>query len=63
MTDDTQQSVLLTTFTSKKKRYKVFFHQGKIIWDNERPPSGTSSFHPNNLNLFEITFQRKLPFQ
>ncbi|XP_017771467.1 PREDICTED: ceramide kinase [Nicrophorus vespilloides] len=34
-----KNSVLLTTFTCKKKRYKVFFHQNQIIWDKEKPPS------------------------
>ncbi|XP_022915132.1 ceramide kinase isoform X2 [Onthophagus taurus] len=36
--DDVEQSVLLTNFTCKKRRFKVFFHQLKIIWDTEKPP-------------------------
>lgn len=39
MTDTAQSSVLLTIFYNGRKRLKVFFHQGKIIWDNEKPPS------------------------
>ncbi|KRT83782.1 hypothetical protein AMK59_3697 [Oryctes borbonicus] len=53
MTDETQQSVLLTTFSSKKKRYKVFFHQGKIIWDNEKPPSAQNTVPIENVIAVE----------
>ncbi|XP_063993860.1 ceramide kinase [Diachasmimorpha longicaudata] len=31
-------SVLLNTFVIKKKRCKVYFHRGTIIWETEKPP-------------------------
>ncbi|XP_060516142.1 ceramide kinase [Cylas formicarius] len=33
-----QNSVLLTCFYSGKKKLRVIFHKGVIVWDNERPP-------------------------
>lgn len=40
MSDDHQSSVLLTTLSSGRKKYRVFFHRGVIVWDNEKPPFG-----------------------
>lgn len=40
MSDDNQSSVLLSTFYSGRKKYRVFFHRGAIVWDNEKPPFG-----------------------
>jgi len=31
-------SVLLNTFVVKKKRCRVYFHRGTLIWETERPP-------------------------
>ncbi|XP_011299241.1 ceramide kinase [Fopius arisanus] len=31
-------SVLLNTFVIKKKRCRVYFHHGTLIWETERPP-------------------------
>lgn len=64
MTDESQRSVLLTTFTSRKKRYKVFFHQDNIIWDNERPPSGTFQIGIGQFfTKFNITAQSTVPIE
>lgn len=32
------KSVLLNTFVVKKKRCRVYFHRGTLIWETERPP-------------------------
>ncbi|XP_018352225.1 PREDICTED: ceramide kinase [Trachymyrmex septentrionalis] len=32
------KSVLLNTFIVKKKRCRVYFHRGTLIWETERPP-------------------------
>ncbi|XP_018362135.1 PREDICTED: ceramide kinase-like [Trachymyrmex cornetzi] len=40
-TDDqraSSKSVLLNTFVVKKKRCRVYFHRGTLIWETERPP-------------------------
>lgn len=31
-------SVLLNTFVVKKKRCRVYFHRGTLIWETERSP-------------------------
>lgn len=36
--DQCSQTVLLNTFVIKKKRCRVYFHQGTLIWETERPP-------------------------
>lgn len=36
LNDDT---VLLNTFTCGKKKLRIIYHKGNIIWDNEKPPS------------------------
>ncbi|KAK4871624.1 hypothetical protein RN001_015748 [Aquatica leii] len=38
MSDDLQNSVLLSTFYSRRKRYRLYFHRNQIVWDNEKPP-------------------------
>ncbi|KAH0553836.1 ceramide kinase [Cotesia glomerata] len=36
--DQFSNSVLLNTFIIKKKRCRVYFHKGTLIWETERPP-------------------------
>lgn len=36
--DHSSNSVLLNTFIVKKKRCRVYFHRGTLIWETERPP-------------------------
>ncbi|KAF7393296.1 hypothetical protein HZH66_009129 [Vespula vulgaris] len=36
--DNSSKSVLLNTFVVKKKRCRVYFHRGTLIWETERPP-------------------------
>lgn len=36
--DHSSNSVLLNTFVVKKKRCRVYFHRGTLIWETERPP-------------------------
>ncbi|XP_066583603.1 ceramide kinase isoform X1 [Prorops nasuta] len=36
--DLSSKSVLLNTFVIKKKRCRVYFHRGTLIWETERPP-------------------------
>lgn len=55
--EDIEQSVLLTIFTSNRKRYKVFFHQSKIIWDNEKPPFGMYSYRQSGIYNIEKLFK------
>lgn len=31
-------TVLLTTFVIRKKRCRVYFHRGTLIWETERAP-------------------------
>lgn len=47
MSDSIQNSVLLSNFYTGRRRYKVFYHQGKLIWEKQKPPSG---------NSYKITF-------
>lgn len=35
---DSNNSVLLSTFFNGKKKVKIIFHKGLLVWDNERPP-------------------------
>ncbi|KAF7267127.1 hypothetical protein GWI33_019621 [Rhynchophorus ferrugineus] len=35
---DHQEPVLLNTFINGKKKVKIIFHKGVLVWDNERPP-------------------------
>ncbi|CAH0562734.1 unnamed protein product [Brassicogethes aeneus] len=39
MTNDTQNSVLLTTFSTGKKLLRVIYHNDKIVWDNQKSSS------------------------
>ncbi|XP_012278630.1 ceramide kinase [Orussus abietinus] len=36
--NDSSGAVLLNTFVIKKKRCRVYFHRGTLIWETERPP-------------------------
>ncbi|XP_012258476.2 ceramide kinase [Athalia rosae] len=36
--DHTSDAVLLNTFVIRKKRCKVYFHRGTLIWETERAP-------------------------
>ncbi|XP_034941938.1 ceramide kinase [Chelonus insularis] len=36
--DQLSNTVLLNTFIIKKKRCRVYFHRGTLIWETERPP-------------------------
>ncbi|KAK0095273.1 hypothetical protein PV326_008794 [Microctonus aethiopoides] len=36
--DQFSGTVLLNTFVIKKKRCRVYFHRGTLIWETERPP-------------------------
>lgn len=36
--DDIDTAVLLSTFTCKKKSFKVFFHKNQIVWDRVKAP-------------------------
>lgn len=38
ITDQSSRTVLLNTFVVKKKRCKVYFHRGTLIWETEKPP-------------------------
>lgn len=40
MSNNIQNSVLLSTFYSGSKKIRVIFHKETIVWDNEKPPSG-----------------------
>lgn len=40
MSDNLQNSVLLSTFSSGRKKYRLYFHRNQIVWDNEKPPYG-----------------------
>lgn len=40
-------SVLLNTFVIKKKRCKVYFHNGTLVWQTERPPYSKNFFFFN----------------
>lgn len=43
------KSVLLNTFVVKKKRCRVYFHRGTLIWETERPPySKRDYFHSDS---------------
>ncbi|CAG9759791.1 unnamed protein product [Ceutorhynchus assimilis] len=35
---DINNSVLLSTFLNGKKKVKIIFHKGVLVWDNEKPP-------------------------
>ncbi|XP_030762356.1 ceramide kinase [Sitophilus oryzae] len=35
---DHQETVLLSTFVNGKRRVKIIFHKGVLIWDNNKPP-------------------------
>lgn len=39
-TDGSQNPVLLSTFNTGKKKIRVILHEGNIVWDNVKPPSG-----------------------
>ncbi|OXU30438.1 hypothetical protein TSAR_011974 [Trichomalopsis sarcophagae] len=36
--DPSYHTVLLSTFVIRKKRCRVYFHKGTLIWETERPP-------------------------
>ncbi|XP_046623003.1 ceramide kinase isoform X1 [Neodiprion virginianus] len=36
--DHASDAVLLNTFVIRKKRCRVYFHRGTLIWETERPP-------------------------
>jgi hypothetical protein len=38
MSNDLHNSVLLSTFSSGNKKYRVIFHKGAIVWGNVKPP-------------------------
>ncbi|XP_076243330.1 ceramide kinase [Calliopsis andreniformis] len=38
ITDQSSRTVLLNTFVVKKKRCRVYFHRGTLIWETEKPP-------------------------
>nr|XP_031847729.1 ceramide kinase isoform X3 [Nomia melanderi] len=38
ITDQSSRTVLLNTFIVKKKRCRVYFHRGTLIWETEKPP-------------------------
>lgn len=44
MDSELEKSVLLSTFQCGKKKIRIILHQGNIVWDNEKPPSGTHKF-------------------
>lgn len=37
--------VLLSIFHCGKKKLRIIFHKGLIVWDNEKPPSGKYHIH------------------
>lgn len=38
ISDQSSRTVLLNTFVVKKKRCRVYFHRGTLIWETEKPP-------------------------
>ncbi|KAF5300184.1 hypothetical protein FQA39_LY11218 [Lamprigera yunnana] len=49
MSDQTQNSVLLTSFYCGRKRLRLYFHRNKIVWDNEAPPYAQQSLSIENV--------------
>ncbi|KAJ8983894.1 hypothetical protein NQ317_000930 [Molorchus minor] len=39
MSGNIKDSVLLSTFYNGKKKLRIIFHNGNIVWDSEKPPS------------------------
>lgn len=64
MSDDCENSVLLSTFHSGRKKLRVFFHRGVIVWDSEKPPFGkynSSLYH--ELEFSVVAAQQSLPIE
>jgi hypothetical protein len=56
--DPSYGTVLLSTFVIKKKRCRVYFHKGTLIWETERTPY--SEFYPLLLFIYSL-FVNYLP--
>ncbi|XP_018571310.1 ceramide kinase isoform X2 [Anoplophora glabripennis] len=53
MCSDIHNSVLLSTFYSGKKKLRIIFHKGNIVWDNEKPPSAVQHNYLRNTHPSE----------
>lgn len=47
------ETVLLNTFVQSKKRYRVLFYGGEVVWESEKSKNGKQIF------LFNFFFLRK----
>jgi hypothetical protein len=48
-TNDAKNFVLLNTFTIDKKRYRVFYNSGLLIWEKEKAKNGEFLFKKMSL--------------
>ncbi|XP_076634236.1 ceramide kinase isoform X2 [Colletes latitarsis] len=58
ITDQSSRTVLLNTFVVKKKRCRVYFHRGTLIWETEKPPYSLTH-RPRKILLFVNPFGGK----
>ncbi|EFA10927.1 ceramide kinase [Tribolium castaneum] len=58
MSDDLHNSVLLSTFSSGNKKYRVIFHKGTIVWGNGKPPIDQESLPLENVISVQHNYTR-----
>ncbi|XP_006566593.1 ceramide kinase isoform X3 [Apis mellifera] len=58
ISDQSSRTVLLNTFVVKKKRCRVYFHRGTLIWETEKPPYRLTH-RPRKILLFVNPFGGK----
>ncbi|CAG9855157.1 unnamed protein product [Phyllotreta striolata] len=58
MDSELEKSVLLSTFHCGKKKIRIILHQGKIVWDNEKPPSEKRTLPLENVISVQQNYKR-----
>lgn len=63
MSQQDDESVLLSIFKSGRRKLKVFYHKKVIVWDNTKPPSGESLASAFALLTVAFLEQETLPIE
>ncbi|XP_072402252.1 ceramide kinase [Diabrotica undecimpunctata] len=61
MDSDIQNFVLLNTFHTRKKKLRIIFHQGNLVWDNEKPPSDKTTVPIENVISVQQNYRKTHP--
>ncbi|XP_018320577.1 ceramide kinase [Agrilus planipennis] len=57
MSDDNQNSVLLSNFYLGRRRYRVYYHRNLIVWDSEKPPCAQKTVPIENVIAVQHNYE------